>query len=120
MKQVLFIPASQADLSPTLVFQFHYGIGLLPAFRLFERKPLSVYARTPSTTIGWWYSVQYAITTHPDQGTTRFVSQGTEKVMVAILGIGDDEVEIFQHLRLPLTTQSFDLLYPHFNVRLGA
>ena len=36
--------------------------------------------------------------------------------MVAIFGIGYDEVGCFEHLRFPMTTQSLDLLYANFNV----
>ena len=40
----------------------------------------------------------------------------SKKAMVAIFGIGYDEVGCFEHLRFPMTTQSLDLLYANFNV----
>lgn len=40
--------------------------------------------------------------------------------MVAVLRIGDDDMEFLEHLCLPATAQLLDLLYAHFKVRLLA
>jgi len=64
--------------------------------------------------------MQHTVTIHPHQCTTKLVFQGAEKVMVAVFGIGDDEVKFFEHLRLPVIAQSLDLLDAYYNVRLLA
>jgi hypothetical protein len=92
LASVFIIPTPQPYLSPSRVFQFRHRIGLSPGLRLLERKALSVDTRAAMATIRSRSAIQDTVTPHPHQRTTRFIPQRAQEAVVAILGIGYDEI----------------------------
>jgi hypothetical protein len=92
LEGVFGIPTPQSHDSPAWTFQFHHRIGLSPAIWLLERKALPVDTRAAMATIRAWFSIQDPVTSHPHQGATHLIPQRGQEAVVAILGIGYDEV----------------------------
>jgi hypothetical protein len=102
------------------MFQFRQRIGLSPGLRLLEREALSVNTRAAAATVRAGSAIQDAVTPQAYQGAARLIPQWGQEAVVAILGIGYDEVQLFKYLLLPMAAQLFDLLYAHLNIRLRA
>ena len=112
------VPTPQLYLAPTWMFQFYHRIGLSQSLRLLEGKALPADTRTTIATIRARSAIQDTVTSHPYQDATRLILQGGQEVVVAVLGIGNDEVEILKHFRIPMATQLLDLLYTYLDIRL--
>ena len=92
LEGVFGIPTPQPHDSPAWMFQFRRRIGLSPGLWLLERKALPVDTRAAVTPIRTWFSVQDPVTSHSHQNTTLLIPQRGQEAVVAIPGIGYDEV----------------------------
>jgi hypothetical protein len=85
-------PVLNLDLAPSGIAKLQALVRLCPGIRLFEGEALSMNVGSAPSLVGRWCAVEHAVTTQAHQHSTGQMAQGTQKAMVAIAAVADDDV----------------------------